>query len=101
MILWFVWVFPLFATWGVLCAYTLKIRFSGTQYFFAKFSLCLAFNGFFAITYLGMIEQHQFLLLGHQPDLISNYPFIGWIAFFCIPIHAGALPVRWEIRWWF
>lgn len=99
--LWFVSTFPLFATWGILCAYTLKIRFSGTEYFLAKFLLCLIFNGFFAITHLSMIEENNFPLLGYNPDLISNYPIIGWIAFFCIPAHAGALPVRWEIRWWF
>lgn len=101
MTTWFVWTFPLFAAWGILCAYTLKIRLSGGNHFLVKFFLCLIFNGFFATTYLNMIERDNFLLLGHKPEIILNHPFIGWIAFFCIPIHAAALPVRWEIKWWF
>lgn len=101
MTTWLVWTFPIFAIWGIFCAYTLKIRFSGSTYFIAKFLSCLLYNGFFATTYLDIIKEDNYLVLGHKPEILINHPFVGWIAFLCIPIHAAALPVRREIKWWF
>lgn len=96
--------FPLFALWGLLCAFTLRIRFSGAhlwEWFGIRFIICVAFNLLFAMIYFSISKLQVLPVLGYRPDVILEYPFIEWIAFFCGYIHVFAWPVERELRWWF
>lgn len=89
-----VWVFPALAAFGVCVAYVLKFRLSGQKLGLVGLFSCVFFNGFFAVSYINIIEENDFVFLGNRPDLILDYPFIGWIAFFCILLHTFALPIK-------
>lgn len=98
MILWF---FPVLAIFGISAAYLLKVHLSGSDLSYAKFYSCLVFNGFFVIPYIEILQNNDFLFLGHRPEITSEHPFIGWISFICIFIHLFALPVKRKVKWWF
>ncbi len=95
------WVFPILAACGIFFAYALKIYLSNTNLNHAKFYFCIIFNGFFVVPYIEIIENNHFPFLGNKPETISEHPFIGWIAFFCILAHSAALPVKRKVKWWF
>lgn len=104
MTVWFLFTFPLFALWGILSAYTLRIKFSGEElwgFLALKFIVCIIFNFVFVFIYLRIVKFQEFPVLGFRPDLIADYPLISYIAIFCIYIHAFAFPVEIELRWWF
>ena len=92
------WAFPALALCGIFSAYALKVRFSGSHLNSIKFFCCLIFNGFFVVTHIEIIEKNDFLFLGHRPDIILEYPFIGWTAFLCILAHSFALPIKREVK---
>ena len=96
-----VWVFPVLAVCGIFFAYFLKIHFSGNNLNSIKIFLCLLFNGLFVVPYIDIIENNDFLFLGRRPEILSEHPFIGWIAFICIFIHSFALPVKRKVKWVF
>lgn len=89
-----VWIFPVLATFGVCVAYFLKYLLSGKDLGLVGLFSCVFFNGFFAVSYINIIEEDDFVFLGNRPDLIVEYPFIGWIAFVCILLHTFALPIK-------
>jgi hypothetical protein len=95
------WAFFALAAFGVFCAYFLKINLSGSNLNHAKLYSCLVFNGLFILPYMDILQNNEFLFFGHRPDVISEYPLIGWIAFICIFIHLFALPVKQNVKWWF
>lgn len=95
------WAFPVLAVCGIWLAYLLKIGVSGKNLTYTKFFLCFVFNGFFVIPYMDILQDNEFLFLGRRPEILLEYPFIGWIAFCCIFIHLFALPVKREVKWWF
>ncbi|QTT88523.1 hypothetical protein [Pseudomonas chlororaphis] len=96
-----VWGFPILAAFGISAAYFLKARFSGSDLNYARFYFCLAFNGVFVVPYMDILQNDDFLFLGHRPEIISEHPFVGWIAFSCIFIHLFALPVKRKVKGWF
>ena len=96
-----VWAFPALAVCGMLFAYSLKIYLSGNNLNNIKLFFRLIFNGLFVVPYIDIIENNDFLFLGHRPDIISEHPFIGWIAFSCIFIHSFSLPVKRQVKWLF
>ncbi|PMY38029.1 hypothetical protein DMW99_30075 [Pseudomonas chlororaphis] len=95
------WVFPVLAVCGISVAYFLKARFSGSDLNYARFYFCLVFNGLFVVPYMDILQNDDFLFLGHRPEIVSEHPFIGWVAFFCIFIHLFALPVKRKVKGWF
>ncbi|PWY48563.1 hypothetical protein DK261_11625 [Pseudomonas sp. RW409] len=95
------WVFPVLAACGISVAYFLKVRLSGSDLNYARFYFCLVFNGLFVVPYMDILQNNDFLFLGYRPEIISEHPFIGWIAFSCIFIHLFALPVKRKIKGWF
>ncbi|MGW8466964.1 hypothetical protein [Pseudomonas sp. CLCA07] len=95
------WIFPLLACLGVATAYLLKIHLSGDNLNHAKLCLGMAFNAIFIISYMGIIEYSKYPILGYRPDIISDNPFIGWMAFVCIFLHLLARPVNREVKSWF
>jgi hypothetical protein len=95
------WAFPALALCGIFFAYALKVRLSGSNLNSIKFFCCLIFNGFFVVTYIDVIENSDFLFLGHSPDITLEHPFIGWTAFLCILAHSFSLPVKREVKWLF
>ena len=104
MTVWFLFTFPLFVLWGILSAYTLRIRFSGEElwdFLGLKFIVCMVFNSVSVFIYLRIVTFQEFPVLGFRPDLIADYPLISYIAILCIYIHGFAFPVERELRWWF
>ena len=100
MIVWFLFTFPLFVLWGILSAYTLRIRFSGEKlwdFLGVKFIVCMIFNSVFGFVYFRIVKFQEFPVLGFRPDLIADYPLISYIAIFCIYIHGFAFPVKREL----
>lgn len=95
------WVFPALAVCGIFFAYCLKIHFSGSGLNKSKLFFCLIFNGLFAVPYIEIIENNYFPFLGYRPDIMSEHPFIGWLAFACIFIHSFSLPVKRNVKWLF
>lgn len=95
------WAFPVLAVCGIYFAYFLKVRLSGKKLNNIKFFFCLTYNGVFVVPYIDIIENSDFLLLGYRPEIISEHPFIGWIAFICIFMHSFALPVKRNVKWFF
>jgi hypothetical protein len=95
------WFFPALALFGVSTAYLLKIHLSGDKLNHTRLCVGLAFNALFIIPYIDIIENNKFPALGYRPDIISDHPFIGWVAFACIFLHLFAHPVKWEIKLWF
>lgn len=94
-------VFPVLAACGVFVAYFLKVRLSGSDLNHVKLYFCLLFNGLFVVPYMDILQNNDFLFLGHRPEIISEHPFIGWIAFVCIFIHLFSFPVKRNVKWWF
>jgi hypothetical protein len=86
------------AVFGVSAAYILKVCLSGSSLNHIKLYFCLIFNGAFVIPYIDIIKNNDFLFLGYRPDIISDHPFVGWLAFACIFAHLFALPVKWKIK---
>ncbi|MGY2288547.1 hypothetical protein ACW9H6_01010 [Pseudomonas sp. SDO528_S397] len=101
MTFWFLVIFPLFALWGVLCAYALKIYLSGEYLYSLKFIMCMYFNGFLGINHFDIVMNSNFFVLGRRPDIVLDYPFITWIAYAGMLLHFFAYPVRRPLRWWF
>ncbi|WP_238399323.1 hypothetical protein [Pseudomonas chlororaphis] len=95
------WVFPVLAACGIGVAYFLKVRLSGSDLNYARFYFCLVLNGLFVVPYMDILQNNDFLFLGRRPEIISEHPFIGWIAFACIFIHLFALPVKRKVKVWF
>lgn len=93
-----VWLFPLIAVCSVSAAYSLKKRLSGEDLNHTKLYAGLAFNSLFVVPYIDIVQANDFPFLGYRPDIISEYPFIGWIAFICIFLHSLACPVKWKIK---
>lgn len=93
--------FSALAACGVFLAYFLKIHLSGRSLTPAKLYFCLILNGFFVAPYINIIEHNDFLHLGSRPDIISEHPIIGWIAFACIFLHLFSFPVKRNVKWWF
>jgi hypothetical protein len=95
-----VWFFPLIAACSVSTAYFIKIRLSGENLNHTKLYFGLAFNTLFAVPYINIVQHNDFPHLGYRPDIISDHPFIGWIAFICIFLHSFACPVKREVKCW-
>ncbi|WP_313000935.1 hypothetical protein [Pseudomonas sp.] len=96
-----VWIFPILAVCGVFFAYLLKARLSGKKLNSIKLFFCLTFNGFFVVPYIDIIENNNFLFLGHRPEIIAEHPLIGWLALSCILLHSFSLPVKRKVKWFF
>lgn len=96
-----VWIFPILAVCGIFFAFLLKIRLSGKNLNNIKLFFCLIFNGLFVVPYIDIIENNDFLFLGHRPEITAEHPFIGWIAFSCIFIHSLSLPAKRKVKWFF
>ena len=94
-------IFSALAACGVFLAYFLKTHLSGRNLTPAKLYFCLILNGFFVVPYINIIEHNNFLHLGSRPDIISEHPVIGWIAFACIFLHLFSFPVKRNVKWWF
>jgi len=95
-----VWVFPSLAVCGILFAYGLKTHLSGRHLNNRRLFFCLFFNGLFVVPYIDIIQNNEFLFLGHRPDILSAHPFIGWLALVCIVIHSLCLPVKHTVKGW-
>ncbi len=93
-----VWLFPLIAACSVSAAYFLKIRLSGEDLNHTKLYFGLAFNALFAVPYIDIVQSNNFPFLGYRPDIISEHPFIGRIAFICIFFHSFVCPMKWKIK---
>lgn len=87
-------LFSALALTSITAAYFLKFRLSGEDLNALKLYTCLIFNGLFAVPYLDIAKNDNFLFLGHQPEIINTYPSIGWIALFSAVAHALALPTK-------
>ena len=94
-------VFPVLAACGIFVATFLKVHFSGGDLNYVKLFFCLIVNGMFVVPYMDILQGDDFLFLGHRPEIVSEHPFIGWIAFVCIFIHVLLFPVRRNVKWWF
>lgn len=88
------WLFPILATLGVSAAYLLRYRLSGPKLGAVGLYFCVVFNVFFAVPYINIIEKNEFVFLGVRPDIMEDYPFIGWVAFVCVLLHSFALPYK-------
>lgn len=93
-------IFPVMAACGVFLAYSLKIHLSGCNLSYTKLYFCLLLNDFFVVPYINIIQHDDFPYLGHRPDIISEHPFIGWIAFVCVFLHLFSLPVKRNVKGW-
>ncbi|MHC8394938.1 hypothetical protein ACYZT8_14965 [Pseudomonas sp. LB3P93] len=96
-----VWIFPLIAILGLTTAYFLKIHLSGDNLNHTRLCLGLVLNALFVIPYIDIVENNKFPVLGYRPDIVSDNPFIGWIAFASILLHSFSLPVKYEVKFWF
>lgn len=94
------WIFPILAVGGISSAYALRIFLSGSNLNSIRLCLGIAFNALFVVPYIEIIQNNNFPYLGYRPDIISDYPFVGWIAFFCIFLHSFACPVKWKVKCW-
>lgn len=95
-----VWFFPLIAICSICAAYFLKTHLSGEDLNHTKLYFGIGVNALFAVHYIDIVQNNDFPLLGYRPDIISDHPFIGWIAFICIFLHSFACPVKREVKCW-
>lgn len=96
-----VWVFPIIAICGVAIAYWLKFYLSGERLNSITFFSFMIFNGFFVVPYMDILYYDNFLFLGHRPDILYDFPAIGWAALLCVILHCFALPTKEKNRCWF
>lgn len=95
------WLFPLMAGSGICAAFYIKFRLSGDRLGYSHILFCVIFNGFFVIPYMDVLERDKFPFWGHQPAVLAENPYLGWIALVSIFIHLFAFPVKRKITWWF
>lgn len=85
---------------GLLFAYWLRVIFSGKRLGYTKIYISLAVNIFCMMTYMEIAQFDKYLYFGTHPEVIENYPIIGWIALAFFILHALALPVKRDLNWW-
>ncbi|MBC3254241.1 hypothetical protein HU733_01940 [Pseudomonas paralactis] len=85
---------------GLLFAYSLRVIFSGKGLGYTKIYISLAVNIFFMMTHMEIAQSDKYLCFGTHPEVIENYPIIGWIALAFFILHALALPVKRDLNWW-
>ena len=88
------WLFVLCVVLGVCSAFTLRAKVSGPNLGYGLFCLCLIFNLFFITYYMRILEFHQFLFFGYQPEFLEDNIFVGWAALIGVFLHCGAMPTR-------
>lgn len=86
--------FVALATAGVGFAYFLKSQFSGGQLTLLKFYACFCYNAIFGIFYVGVIKRDCFWFYGCVPELRMEHPYIRWVAFLCVFLHAFSNPMK-------
>ena len=92
--------FLIFSVLGVLFAYSLKVILSSKNIGYTKLLLGLGVNMLFISVHIDIVKFDNFLYFGHHPEIINNYESIGWLAFICLFLHALALPVKRDLKWW-
>lgn len=92
--------FLIFSTLGVLFAFSIKVALSSENLGYTKLILSLGVNVFFMTVHMDIVKFDNFLYFGHHPEIINNYESVGWLAFICMFLHALALPVKRNMRWW-
>ncbi|NMX50496.1 hypothetical protein HBO35_12060 [Pseudomonas veronii] len=85
---------------GLLFAYWLRVIFAGKRLGYTKIYISLAVNIFFMMTHMEIAQLDKYLYFGTHPEVIENYPIIGWIALAFFILHALALPVKRDLNWW-
>lgn len=85
---------------GLLCAYSLRVIFSGKNLGYTKIYISLAVNIFFMTIHMEIAQFDKYLYFGTHQEIIENNPAIGWIALTLFILHALALPVKRDLNWW-
>ncbi len=83
----------LYVLGGAALGYYFKYRLSGPRLNNFKLCFCLIVNGFFIISYVQLIERGVFVYRWHRPDLLMQYPILGWLAMAGIIVQGFALPI--------
>ncbi len=92
--------FLIFSLLGILFAHYLKVVLSSKTLGYTKFFIGLVVNMFFMRAHMNIVKFDNFLYFGHHPEIINNYESVGWLAFMCLFLHALALPVKRDLKWW-
>lgn len=95
------WLFGCCVVVGVVIAYTLRYRFSGANFRWVTFWLCVVFNIFFSTYYMRIMERSYLLFIGYMPDFRYENPAVGWWCIVGMWMHSFAFPVQWEPKKWF
>lgn len=78
--------------------YWVRGRLAGGELNAVKLILFMVFNGFFVVPYLDVARYKIFPFIGYRPDILENYPLIGWGSLFMAIIHAGTFPTKDDFR---
>ncbi|MDD0975078.1 hypothetical protein [Pseudomonas fontis] len=89
-----VWVFSVIVIVGYLAIFWLKLRLSGEHLNTARLSLFLILNGFFVVPYLDIVYNDKFLFFGYHPEVVSEYPAVGWLSLLFAILHCFTFPGR-------
>jgi hypothetical protein len=92
--------FLIFSLLGILFAHYLKVVLSSKTLGYTKFFIGLVVNMFFMRAHMNIVKFDNFLYFGHHPEIINNYESVGWLAFICLFLHALALHVKRDLKWW-
>lgn len=94
-----IWLFPTLALSGVVSAYALRVLLSSKNLGYIKLFLGLIPNMLLMTIHYKIAKFSTFPKLGYRPEVIDEYPFIGWLALICFLLHAGATPVKRDLTW--
>ena len=81
---------------GLIAAYVLRYRFSGRNFRWWSFWMCLVFNLFFSTYYMRIVERSYLLFIGYRPDFLYENPAAVWWCLVGMVLHSFALPMQWE-----
>lgn len=90
------WLFVLCVMFSVCAAFVLRYRCQGPNLGYGLFCLCLLYNLFFIVSYMRVLEFHEFWFFGYQPEFLRKNIMVGWVALIGVFLHCGAVPLRTE-----
>ncbi len=93
------WLFPILSALGLLCGFSLRVLLSSKNLGYVKLFLGLIPNMLAMALHYKIVYLDIFPFLGHRPDIIDEYVFIGWLALACFLLHACAFPVKYDLQW--
>ncbi len=81
--------------------YFLSRKFSGEQFKWRWFLICLSFTIFFGSFHMSIAKHGYDILFPVLKPFINGNDAVGWIAFVCVFLHTGCVPTQHEPKRWF